>query len=825
MLQDGIDAELCKEALHSLCIEQVPVPSFRDHGFPPGIIQSSDAILSSLCGTLETHFIGLVYTGYLPLSIRHVEEMVSLVSETVSEMWLESFHVLRGHIRDSTHARRETFHDISDEGAPVNIPFEFQRLGQLVVEAVRVVVHRVRDLWQLFLDEIKDAEPQPLAWIGFEDFTDFVDSTMFQSQHKDTGSLMLAVFLYGMEEWASDFMHDSECALVCARRLLRGLVRHCPRPAVDFVDFSVLLPMSSVAETVADLCCITKFDAVEFIKRNGLASRLADDTTLQSLFGVVHRVLSSPMRDTVPSMCLDRGILPANTIRMAVNTRRWLRRAFSDAFSKKWPMDFSVLPFTDLLAVLEMAFMFVLPWATNHVKLWSKKLAKCIVSYIKKSSRNSLGDSDTESTESDGGSSEDREYVYDYLAASMVVHKPDGQVRIKMLPLIVHLRGLHQRRSERRPALSTQPIADATRHDFDMTSVNPVLRAFVFGCCNPYDAENSSAHSCALVADVGAYMLRMPEQRLVACAAALVWRGAQKYASSKNRLRPPSSEEGAGGTPQHFRRKRKLTIQCSVCYDESATSLCGADHSLCNACAVRLITNRVLSAFVQGRTGCKEDDAEPFTGKDVFACAFPGCSNRLEWAVDSLPSDIRYFAKQLQIRIAQDGLFASGGVECATCETVFVPSTEESAALIAKCPRCWYQTCLRCVGAFHPGKVCPAALRSGELTPQALLSEAKIQKCPGEGCGIGTTKLGGCNHMNCDHCKTDWCWSCGQQIRGSVLAHYESSKACMHFYYSLDSEVRRIEAFIHKKSDVAEDVRAEALALLHTTMSQKPDDL
>merc|ERR1712130_176614 len=55
-------------------------------------------------------------------------------------------------------------------------------------------------------------------------------------------------------------------------------------------------------------------------------------------------------------------------------------------------------------------------------------------------------------------------------------------------------------------------------------------------------------------------------------------------------------------------------------------------------------------------------------------------------------------------------------------------------------------------------------------------SKFGLKECPGVGCRYPTEKSGGCNHMTCPKCQSDWCWACGKLIYGDdigVVAHYD----------------------------------------------------
>jgi len=110
--------------------------------------------------------------------------------------------------------------------------------------------------------------------------------------------------------------------------------------------------------------------------------------------------------------------------------------------------------------------------------------------------------------------------------------------------------------------------------------------------------------------------------------------------------------------------------------------------------------------------------------------------------------------------------------ECPSCSRLCKPSLDEESNPIAEmqCPDCGTEFCYYHSNA-HTGISCgeyrKRMAREERLVEQGALRDTKA--CPV--CGVRTEKTGGCNHMTCQRCGSDWCWVCGKKL-DDVTAHY-----------------------------------------------------
>ncbi|DBA01048.1 TPA: hypothetical protein N0F65_002658 [Lagenidium giganteum] len=90
-------------------------------------------------------------------------------------------------------------------------------------------------------------------------------------------------------------------------------------------------------------------------------------------------------------------------------------------------------------------------------------------------------------------------------------------------------------------------------------------------------------------------------------------------------------------------------------------------------------------------------------------------------------------------------------------------------------------TCVACFQVFcfvhsnaHPGKSCKAHIKATAKTDKLTAACIRGISKPCPGCQAPVQKNGGCNHMTCSVCDTDFCWLCGKQIAvGMAATHYE----------------------------------------------------
>lgn len=88
----------------------------------------------------------------------------------------------------------------------------------------------------------------------------------------------------------------------------------------------------------------------------------------------------------------------------------------------------------------------------------------------------------------------------------------------------------------------------------------------------------------------------------------------------------------------------------------------------------------------------------------------------------------------------------------------------------AQC-ECGELVCFKCGGSWHTGR----CQYEGGLAFKAWQAMNPTVRCPG--CRIPLTKNGGCNHMKCTRCYTDWCWLCRMKTP-QTYAHFDSLFGC-----------------------------------------------
>jgi len=259
-------------------------------------------------------------------------------------------------------------------------------------------------------------------------------------------------------------------------------------------------------------------------------------------------------------------------------------------------------------------------------------------------------------------------------------------------------------------------------------------------------------------------------------------------------------------TPKKRRTKQRRvmtpTVTCAICFVEhERTPEACIDHPLCVQCLLTSKESMLVDMFRH---------AKLFSQELIEACSFSGClhvHSARAW-VSYMSSEMRAVLHYLQ-RPRTD-------IHCALCNLPVVSTGDDT---VARCSACRSATCVQCFGPCHPGTVCSAVFqREGGLTPECVLSEAKLQKCPG--CCLPSVKNMGCNHMTCP-CGTQWCWLCGEGLSPqNPSAHYSdvvggvSFSKCRQLEYGIHTEEARIEAAISRRTDISAELKIHCLDLV-----------
>ncbi|DBA01075.1 TPA: hypothetical protein N0F65_002685, partial [Lagenidium giganteum] len=210
------------------------------------------------------------------------------------------------------------------------------------------------------------------------------------------------------------------------------------------------------------------------------------------------------------------------------------------------------------------------------------------------------------------------------------------------------------------------------------------------------------------------------------------------------------------------------TFYCQICFEHASPSdaftLSACGHLFCTACLAQYVTVKVNDAQVvplcfhpSDVTGEDSGEEEHVCGRaiseaDIGALVTPDVWDKYE-----------RFKLHKQTNKARD---------CPYCghSQVFEHGMTEPQCV---CEACAKTFCFEHSNA-HEGRTCAQyekATAKAEKLNRALIS--KISKpCPG--CGHPVEKNGGCNHMKCIACQTDFCWLCCKIVdREGVSDHYD----------------------------------------------------
>lgn len=184
---------------------------------------------------------------------------------------------------------------------------------------------------------------------------------------------------------------------------------------------------------------------------------------------------------------------------------------------------------------------------------------------------------------------------------------------------------------------------------------------------------------------------------------------------------------------------------CSICLDVHNKYLFdfGCHHLVCRQCFGEcLFVALKESRFV----------FRPTIGFTI-TCPYPGCERCVADAHHfRVLGEEKYQAYQ---RMATEKLIAldNQGVFCPypDCNSSFFWESENDDGRTS-CPDCLRLFCRLCKSIDC---IC------GTDDPSTTTIQATTKKCPG--CGANTEHNGGCTHMHCIVCKTDWCFICVAQ--------------------------------------------------------------
>ena len=249
-------------------------------------------------------------------------------------------------------------------------------------------------------------------------------------------------------------------------------------------------------------------------------------------------------------------------------------------------------------------------------------------------------------------------------------------------------------------------------------------------------------------------------------------------------------------------KRAKIVMEVVPCYACGTAHAPRRDacsqHPLCLQCYLTFKESRLMDMLRQG--------AAPAVG--LTACAAPDCAH--EHSMVELNALLSCEMRTV-LHIVRHGRPV---MACAYCGHEVASASAES--VLRECGLCHMQTCTQCLGLAHPGLVCSIVyLREAGKTPATILSEAKMQSCPG--CAVPSVKAEGCNHMTCV-CGAHWCWLCGCAVDArDPAAHFtdvaggDVAARCKMQQYSAASEVARMVAAITRRTDISEELKTHCI--------------
>ncbi|KDO34113.1 hypothetical protein SPRG_01384 [Saprolegnia parasitica CBS 223.65] len=179
---------------------------------------------------------------------------------------------------------------------------------------------------------------------------------------------------------------------------------------------------------------------------------------------------------------------------------------------------------------------------------------------------------------------------------------------------------------------------------------------------------------------------------------------------------------------------------------ETAQVALSCGHAYCKGCIQAYVASKIDTREVQGTQ---------------LTCPVLDCRRALD-AMDILRTTTEavflkylHFTASIEFEKLPHGRHCPNpkcniAIECDPSEKTFV------------CHKCSARGCFKCGNASHPFRTCSQALDSmyvaWEKATNASSSTKAVAPCPS--CGYRIWKNDGCQHMTCQKCRHEWCWTC-----------------------------------------------------------------
>jgi len=253
------------------------------------------------------------------------------------------------------------------------------------------------------------------------------------------------------------------------------------------------------------------------------------------------------------------------------------------------------------------------------------------------------------------------------------------------------------------------------------------------------------------------------------------------------------------------------TFYCAICTCDEPThqehmTVPGCNHRFCSECILGYCQSKIRDGEVVGLRCPFLDPSLKDCGGDGWACdrctyfharrpideegaqvtceicelaqplpppVDPGCTRELDAAaLQAVGCDADLVSQYTRLhQMKSNQKFR----ECPNCSE---PNTDGPGRFTntLTCSRCKSKYCFHHANA-HPGRGCRQYERECRKQERDALMGLPLSPCPK--CKVLVEKNGGCNHMQCSQCKTDFCWLC-RKILGTNLSQ-TSDKVVWHY--------------------------------------------
>ncbi|ESO83650.1 hypothetical protein LOTGIDRAFT_133000 [Lottia gigantea] len=225
---------------------------------------------------------------------------------------------------------------------------------------------------------------------------------------------------------------------------------------------------------------------------------------------------------------------------------------------------------------------------------------------------------------------------------------------------------------------------------------------------------------------------------------------------------------GGGDRPGCFLLQEVITgttHTCSICVRELSKSefqSLSCHHIFCNECWDMHFGIQISKGLTTG-IECMGSDCKLLVPEDFICSILKDPSSREKYFKFSF-SDLIDSHSQLRF---------CPGPNCS-----IVVRAKEPKSKRVECKSCKSTFCFRCGIDYHAPTDCDTIkkwlMKCADDSETANYISANTKDCPK--CHVCIEKNGGCNHMQCSKCKSDFCWMCLGEWKTHGSEYYECSR-------------------------------------------------